>query len=129
MHARIHRKSDDENKEYLLMVTISSEVISESIRSFVSHVLRKYRVEGIYLFGSQVTGQATEWSDIDLLVISPDFKSDRHESRLELMRIARKIDHRIEPHPMTPDEFNPSNPIADEVQRNGIKILSGVLDA
>jgi predicted nucleotidyltransferase len=122
MYFRIHRESDGENKEYILMVTISSEVVSGNINQFIKQVVRAFKVEGIYLFGSQVTGRATEWSDIDLLVISPDFQSDRHEARLALMRIARNIDHRIEPHPMTPEEFNPSNPIAYEVQRNGVRI-------
>ena len=39
--------------------------------------------------------------------------------QLELMRIRRKIDSRIEPHPFRENDFNDSNPIVNEVIKYG----------
>ena len=107
------------------MVTLSLEVVEESIRRFVAEVKRQHDVQAIYLFGSHVTGNTHKWSDIDLLVVSPDFGADRLEARLGLMRIARHIDNRIEPHPLAPKDFNINNHLAYEVQRAGVRISIG----
>ena len=104
------------------MVTLSLEVVEESIRRFVTEVKRQHNVQAIYLFGSHVTGNTQKWSDIDLLVVSPDFRATRLEARLGLMRIARHIDDRIEPHPLAPEDFNINNQLAYEVQRAGVRI-------
>jgi len=79
-------------------------------------------LKAAYLFGSQVTGKAHEWSDIDILLISPDFVGNRVDTRVELMGLARDVDDRIEPHPMSPEEFELSNPLAAEVMRTGVEI-------
>ncbi len=42
------------------------------------------------------------------------------------MRLRRKIDLRIEPHPINEKDFNAMNPFAFEIQHTGIEI---VLDA
>jgi len=41
---------------------------------------------------------------------------------MQLMRLRRKIDLRIEPHPIGESEFNNTNPFAWEVQSTGIEI-------
>lgn len=57
-------------------------------------------VDAIYLFGSYSRGTADQDSDIDLLVVSPDFTDDIIEDRMKLMRARREVDYRIEPHPV-----------------------------
>jgi len=99
-----------------------SEITAETIKHFIEEVSKQYELQEVYVFGSQGSGRTSRWSDIDLLIVSPDFVADRHEARISLMRIARKIDLRIEPHPIAPDEFNPTNPFVYEVQRSGIRI-------
>ena len=52
------------------------------------------------LFGSQVTGKADEWSDIDLVVVSPRF--DEAFTRRDVDRmwhLTARTDSRIEPFP------------------------------
>jgi predicted nucleotidyltransferase len=50
------------------------------------------------IFGSRVTGKADAWSDIDLLVVSPQFDHPRDRSGSNLLwRQAARIDSRIEP--------------------------------
>lgn len=41
------------------------------------------------------------------------------EMQLELMRLRRKIDSRIEPHPFRESEFDISNPIVSEIMKYG----------
>ncbi len=50
------------------------------------------------LFGSHVTGSTHEWSDIDLVVVSPQFDVERSfKSVSNLWIVAAKVDSRIEP--------------------------------
>ena len=63
-------------------------VIAQSVRRFLAAVQEQRQVQAAYLYGSQATGTATEWSDIDVAVISPDFSTDLFEERLLLMRLA-----------------------------------------
>jgi predicted nucleotidyltransferase len=57
-------------------------------------------VERLVVFGSQAKGQAHEWSDIDLLVISPQFDNMKDRSTVNLLwRVAARTDSRIEPIP------------------------------
>jgi uncharacterized protein len=55
-------------------------------------------VSFVVLFGSQARGDAHQWSDIDLVVVSPLFDGPRQrkDSRL-LWRTAAHTDSRIEP--------------------------------
>ena len=57
-------------------------------------------VERAVVFGSQTNGHAHEWSDIDLLVVSPMFDNmvDRNGINL-LWRVAARVDSSIEPIP------------------------------
>ncbi|MEA3466478.1 MAG: nucleotidyltransferase domain-containing protein [Thermodesulfobacteriota bacterium] len=57
-------------------------------------------VEFIVVFGSQVKGGGHEWSDIDLLVVSPQFDDIKTRKKLNLLwHIAASVDIRIEPIP------------------------------
>lgn len=50
------------------------------------------------VFGSQVTGMADQWSDIDVLVVSPLFDLPRRRADVDLLwRVAARTDSRIEP--------------------------------
>jgi uncharacterized protein len=86
---------------------------------------QKYQNINIILFGSLVKGNFHEDSDIDIAVIFKDF-NDLLEIQLELMRLRRKIDSRIEPHPFRELDFNISNPIANEIIKYGQTILTNV---
>ena len=53
-------------------------MVEQAIITIVSTYLNKLREQGIpvqfgVIYGSQATGHAHQWSDIDLLVISPHF--------------------------------------------------------
>lgn len=57
-------------------------------------------VEFAVIFGSQAKGQAHEWSDIDLIVVSPQFDAMTDRTLINLLwRTTARIDNRIEPIP------------------------------
>ena len=76
----------------------------------------------IILFGSYAKGTETEDSDIDIAVISDDFE-DIYDSMATLMGMTWDIDARIEPHPITTEDYeNDETPFAVEVKNTGIKV-------
>jgi predicted nucleotidyltransferase len=103
------------------MAEIADNLI-RTLQRFLATVHQVRRVEAAYLYGSQAKGTATEWSDIDLAVISPDFEADLFQERLLLMRLAARVDDRIEPHPFRPEDFNATSPLASEIQRTGVRV-------
>ena len=82
--------------------------------------LRKTKsgVKKVYLFGSYVKGTASENSDIDLAVVFETFL-DSFDMQVELMKLRRRFDTRIEPHPFRDVDFNLSNPFASEILTSG----------
>ena len=72
-----------------------------SIRNYLAELTsRGITVERAVVFGSQANGHADEWSDIDLLVISPQFDDLKDRNTINLLwRVAARIDSRIEPIP------------------------------
>jgi predicted nucleotidyltransferase len=80
-------------------------VADESIVKAAQGYLRLLKQSGLpvtfgVLFGSQVSSRQHEWSDIDLLVVSPQFDLRRSRDDITLMwYVAAKVDSRIEPIP------------------------------
>ena len=88
---------------------------------YASVVKTKYNYINVFLFGSYAKGNYNDDSDIDIAVIFKDY-SNLIDMQLELMRLRRKIDSRIEPHPFRESEFEPSNPIVNEIVKYGQEI-------
>jgi len=90
---------------------------------YASAVRLKYDFAKIILFGSYAKGNYNEDSDIDIAVILKDY-NNLNDIQLDLMRIRRKIDSRIEPHPFREKDFDITNPIVNEIVRYGQDIKS-----
>jgi predicted nucleotidyltransferase len=99
-----------------------STAIERSVRRFLETAGQERRIAAAYIYGSQVRGTATEWSDIDVAVVSPDFAGDLFTAQLALMKLAAHIDERIEPRAFTPESFSEDNPLASVVQHTGIRV-------
>ncbi len=69
----------------------------DSARRFAQLVTERLDVEEVFLFGSCVTGRATEDSDIDLAVIVREIEGDILEAKTQLFRWRHEIDVRLEP--------------------------------
>lgn len=78
-------------------------------------------VKKAYLFGSCIRGTATEDSDIDLAIIFNDL-NDTFDMQVQLMKLRRKFDNRIEPHAFRESDFQNTNPLANEILKTGLEI-------
>ena len=90
-------------------------------RKFTILVKNNYDCKQVFLFGSYARGTNREESDIDVAVILDEFENVM-DMQLELMRLRRQIDSRIEPHPFREADFNVTNPIAHEILTYGQRI-------
>ena len=74
-----------------------------------------------YLFGSYAKGNEHIDSDIDIAIVIGKM-DDFFSVQMQLMRLRRTIDLRIEPHPILEEDFNAQNPFAYEIQKTGIEL-------
>jgi len=100
--------------------------IIKSIRNYLS-VLTENGIPVSYgvLFGSYVKGRQHEWSDIDLLVVSPLYDKRRTLKQMsKLWRIAAHTDSRIEPIPVGEKQYkNDDSSVIIEIARREGKII------
>jgi predicted nucleotidyltransferase len=91
------------------------------VKEYANLVKDNYACDRVILFGSFARGTQHEYSDIDVAVILNSFDNPL-DIQLELMRLRRKIDSRIEPHPIRLCDFEASNPLAYEIMKYGERI-------
>ena len=93
------------------------------VKKFITFLKEnKFNIQKAYIFGSYAKGSFHEDSDIDLAIIMSNLP-DTFYMQVELMKLRRKFDTRIEPHPFDETDFNTSNPFANEILRTGIQIV------
>jgi uncharacterized protein len=91
-------------------------------RTWVRHLGRRLPLERAVVFGSVARGDFNRWSDVDLLLVSPEFQGP------PLRRLEQLGDRpaRVQPVCWTPDEWRAArdrgNPIAVEADAAGIEI-------
>ena len=92
-------------------------------RDYVNFLVsnRHYNVKEAFLFGSYTRGRFNDNSDIDIALVLGGYK-DTIKELSNLMRLRRNFDLRIEPHPITEEDFKSGNPFAEEIKK-GVKIL------
>lgn len=81
----------------------------------LKRIVKRYRMQlqkmgirptRVLLYGSQASGTAREGSDIDLIIISGDWKKYNHRQRLELLGIAAaRILEPVQAQGFTPNEI------------------------
>jgi predicted nucleotidyltransferase len=102
-------------------------MVDTSIIKSVQNYLRTLIERGMdirfgVIFGSYARGCPTEWSDIDLLVVSPEFDGIIPREKVsQLWYIAAKTDHRIEPVPCGVEawEKDDRTPIIEVARQEG----------
>jgi predicted nucleotidyltransferase len=83
------------------------------------------RVERAILFGSQALAKAKEESDIDLLIVSPDFERMNTRERLEVLGLAAaRVWQPIEAIGCTPEELDKVEPatLLEEILETGVRV-------
>ena len=102
-------------------------MVAPEIVEAVQGYLKALRGHGIaakfgVVFGSQATGCTHKWSDIDLVVVSPQYDAQRcFEDVALLWRIAAETDARIEPIPCCEKQWveDDSSAIIEIARREG----------
>jgi predicted nucleotidyltransferase len=101
----------------------------------VVDVVRKYLgaltdsgilVDFAVIFGSHASNTADEWSDMDLLVVSPAFDNQSSRRHVDLLwRLAARIDNRIEPVPCGAARWceDRTSPLLEMVRREGEQVV------
>ena len=82
----------------------------------------RFEYKKIILFGSYAKGNPREDSDIDIAIVFSDY-ANRLDRQVELMKLTRLIDTRIEPHPFRENEFEISSPFVNEIITYGTEVM------
>ena len=96
----------------------------------IHHFLRLIKkefsnIEKVYLFGSYARGLHTEDSDIYIALIFNNLNDNtRFDIQVKLMLLAADIDTRIEPHPISYDDFIKENTFVREIKNTGIEMIA-----
>jgi len=109
-----------------------SKVVDPSVQAATRRYVKAARAAGIdirrdVLLGSHAHGGATEWSDIDLVVIAPQLDDLADRSLVtKLWELRARTDSRIEPIPCGEREWetDDSHPILEIARREGIVIAA-----
>lgn len=73
--------------------------LERTIEEGLAHLRQRIRIEAAYLFGSQMSGEANEYSDIDLAIFSPDVDGLNVVERIHLTaQLALGCDSNLELH-------------------------------
>lgn len=85
---------------------LNREQLYNIVQDYLSKLKQKVNIDQVYLYGSYVKGNPSEWSDIDLYIISKDFPENylkgqngyylytllgNHDLRLEVIGVNPKL--------------------------------------
>ena len=81
---------------------------------------KRVKVSQAILFGSYAKGGTHADSDIDIAIVSQQFGVNNLKEMIFLRKIALKIDSRLEPVPLTPDDLEDHySTLVQEIKRYG----------
>ena len=90
---------------------VKDQTVLKEIREAVDFLEKYFKIKQIILFGSFLSGNFDEYSDIDLAIISPDFENKTYE---EIINVFAKLSvmskNRIELHPFSENDFKNAKP-------------------
>lgn len=101
-----------------------------TIHKYISCIEKQFIIEKVIIFGSYAHKTATEHSDIDLAIISPEFGKKPLLERMKLyeLRYDAGVDSLIDPHPFGSDEFaRETDFFIAEIKKTGVDISQQVL--
>ncbi|MBN1507537.1 MAG: nucleotidyltransferase domain-containing protein [Sedimentisphaerales bacterium] len=98
------------------------DIVRQYLRNLAQHgILARMGV----IFGSYAAGHPHQWSDIDLVVVSPAFDGTFSRDAINsLWRVAARTDSRIEPIPCGERQWaeDTATPIIEIARREGIQV-------
>lgn len=97
----------------------------KKLKGFKEEVGKEMALQKLILFGSQVSGKARKWSDVDLLLVSKHFSSLTFRQRATKMYGFWNLHYPVDFLCYTPKEFNALKgqiTIVREAEETGIEI-------
>lgn len=105
------------------MAEIKPEILKLSKDYIELLNLNGIEIKQAYLFGSYVTGNFHEDSDIDLAVLSDKFEGNFFHDKRKIRGLYRSIDLRLSPHPYSLFDIENNPFVKNEIIRNGYRIV------
>jgi len=102
----------DKREDIILIAKRFSELVRAS--SF------PMKINKIYLFGSYAADSPQKDSDIDIALVVDSWVGNYEEAIVPIWRLRKKVDFRIEPHIIVPNEDYAD--FLPEIQKTGIEI-------
>jgi predicted nucleotidyltransferase len=94
-----------------------------TVKQFVAQCqLQEIHFDKVILFGSTLRNEATEDSDIDVLLASRQFGVNQWDNLGLIARVNKKF-YRIEPHTFPTDYFLKGDPFINEIKKTGLEIV------
>jgi uncharacterized protein len=98
-----------------------NQSVIDTAKLYIQAIPESIDLKKAFLFGSYAKGNEHQDSDIDIAIVIGNM-DDFFSVQMQLMRLKRNIDLRIEPHPIWEGDFDIQNPFAYEIQKTGIEI-------
>lgn len=87
--------------------------IEKSLTTFKSRVQQRFQHSKILLFGSFAKGKTNTYSDIDVLVVSPEFRKISQEKRLDVLYdLTKGLRPDFHVFGYTPQELQKAHPVS-----------------
>ena len=119
MYKRIYLNLD---KSHFRITSMDKVATINILTSFLKAIPRdRFTLSKAYLFGSYARNNQHEESDIDLAIVIKNL-TDPYSAQVELMKLRRNFDLRIEPHPFRESDFSIQNPLVFEILKYGQEI-------
>ena len=92
------------------------------VQQYIRYFKREgYKITAVFLFGSYARGTFTDDSDIDVAIVIKNL-TNSFDEQVNLMKLRRKFDTRIEPHPFSQLDLKRKNPFITEILKSSMKI-------
>ena len=96
------------------------------VEDFVERVKQEHQITAVFFFGSRAHGTYDEWSDFDLLIVSPDFVGLDFFQRWRLMQsywVAKASGEFFCYTPEGYEEIKEEISVPGEAVRHGIRVV------
>lgn len=99
------------------------EDLNRILQKFLSLVAADFPVRACFLFGSYAKGCPSEYSDIDVAIVSDIFAGNRFRDRELLAKHILQTSYDLEVHPFKTENFTTDDPIVKEIIETGIRLI------
>ncbi len=99
--------------------------INKTVKDYADRLSKqdKLPIDKVIIFGSYAKGKTCQWSDIDVCIISPEFRdSIRSLDYLWRRRSDEEVRRGLEPVGFSKKDFKKGNALIREITRTGIEV-------